>query len=78
MEKHSFDIVSLNQNFIGKRFAQIWKKVKHHWLIYKSKNEKESIAVVEDSVELLTFETFSMALLVPGCTKTMCRELFVK
>lgn len=54
------------------------EKVKHDWLIYKSKNEKESIAVVEDSVELLTFETFSMALLVPGCTKTMCRELFVK
>ena len=78
MEKHSFDIGSLDQNFIGKRFAQIWKKVKHDWWIYKSKNEKGSIAVVEDSVELLTFEIFSMALHVPGCTKTMCRELFVK
>lgn len=77
MEKHRFDIVSLDRNFIVKIFAQIWKKVKYDWWIYKSKTEKESIAVVEDSVELLTFETFSMALLVPGCTKTMCRELFV-
>ena len=63
----------MGQNFIGKNLSRWRRKYNDLW-----QYEQLNTDFLEDSAESLVSETFNMALLESGCTKTVCRETWLQ